>query len=85
MILRDIAGYRKREGEGWDYFITTSAWRDEICRGFDSRMLAAQLANRSMLLPSTGAHRAKLASLPGYSRCRLYHIPASFLEGDDND
>jgi hypothetical protein len=23
---RDLAGYRRKEEEGWDYYVTTSAW-----------------------------------------------------------
>jgi putative DNA primase/helicase len=83
---RDIAGYRKREGEGWDYYITTSAWHDEVCRGLDSRALASQLAERGMLLiPTSGPHRAKSIKVPGHNKCRLYHIPACFLEADRDD
>jgi uncharacterized protein (DUF927 family) len=78
---RDLAGFRKQEPDGWDYYITTSAWRDEVCRGLDSRAVASQLAERGMLLvPTSGPHRAKSIKVPGYNRLRLYHIPARFLE-----
>jgi len=38
---RDVAGYRQKVGDGWDYFITTTAWKEEVCRGLDARRLAA--------------------------------------------
>lgn len=83
---RDLAGFRKQEADGWDYYITTSAWRDEVCRGLDSRAVASQLAEREMLLiPNSGPHRAKSIKVPGYNRLRLYHIPARFLEADRDD
>ena len=83
---RDLAGFRKQEADGWDYYITTSAWRDEVCRGFDTRALASQLAERGMLLvPTSGPHRAKSIKVPGYNKLRLYHIPARFLEADSDD
>jgi putative DNA primase/helicase len=84
--LRDIAGFRKQERDGWDFYITTSAWRDEVCRGLDSRALAGQLADRGLLLvPPSGPHRAKSIKVPGHNRMRLYHIPACLLEADRDD
>jgi len=83
---RDLAGFRKQEADGWDYYITTSAWRDEVCCGFDTRALASQLAERGMLLvPTSGLHRSKSIKVPGYNKLRLYHIPARFLEADRDD
>lgn len=83
---RDLAGFRKQEADGWDYYITTSAWRDEVCRGLDSRAVASQLAKRGMLLlPTSGPHRAKSIKVPGYNRLRLYHLPARFSEADRDD
>jgi putative DNA primase/helicase len=81
---RDMAGFRKREIEGWDYYVTPSAWKEEICRGFDSRALADHLIKRGWLLPPSGVrHRAKAVSVPGQNKLRLYHVPACFLAADD--
>ena len=56
---RDVAGYRKRSGEGWDYYITTSAWREHVCRGLDSRAVAATLAERGhLIIPRAGSRRS---------------------------
>jgi putative DNA primase/helicase len=80
---RDVAGFRKQEGDGWDYYITTSAWRDDVCCGLDRQAVAQQLADRGMLLmPATGSHRSKSVTVPGHGKLRLYHIPARFLEED---
>jgi putative DNA primase/helicase len=80
LTLRDLAGFRKREGEGWDYYVTTSAWKEEVCRGFDSRALADHLIERGWLLPPSGErHKAKAVSVPGQNKLRLYHVPACFL------
>jgi putative DNA primase/helicase len=81
--VRDVAGFRKREGEGWDYFVTTSAWREEVCAGLNLSALAGALAERGFLLvPEKGSHRAKLVTVPGHGRLRLYHLPARLLEED---
>lgn len=82
---RDVAGFRKKEGDGWDYYATTTAWK-EICAGFDPRALAATLAEKGMLLiPSRGSRRAKLVRVPGHGQLRLYHLPGVILQGDHHD
>jgi uncharacterized protein (DUF927 family) len=81
--VRDVAGFRRHEADGWDYYVTTSAWRDVLCQGLDSKALASILAQRGLLIaPSSGSHRAKAVSVPGHSKLRLYHLPARFLEAD---
>jgi uncharacterized protein (DUF927 family) len=81
--VRDIAGFRKMEQEGWDFYVTTSAWRNELCRGFDPKALAAVLMERDLLIPPTsGRHRSKSMPVPGHTKLRLYHLPARILEAD---
>jgi uncharacterized protein (DUF927 family) len=83
---RDVAGFRKHEGDGWDYFVTTSAWREEVCAGLNASALAGALAERGLLrVPEKGPHRAKAITVPGYGKLRLYHLPACLLEGDGDD
>lgn len=80
---RDLAGFRKRETDEWDYFVTSSAWKEEVCRGFDGRAVAQHLAERGWLVaPSGGRHRAKSIAVPGNGKFRLYHIAGSFLEAE---
>lgn len=81
---RDVAGYRQKVGDGWDYFVTTTAWKEEVCRGLDARRVAAILEQKGMLLADSPRHRAKVMRIPEYGRLRLYHIPARFME-DDHD
>jgi uncharacterized protein (DUF927 family) len=84
--LREIAGFRKREGESWDYYVTTSAWKTEVCAGLDSRAVAGQLAELGFLIvPDAGPHRSKSVSVPGYGKLRLYHLPARLLEAEADD
>ena len=81
-MTRDVAGYRKREGEGWDYYVTPSAWKNEVCRGFNARTLAAALVERQLLVPSeAGSHFASLVRVPEYGRQRLYHLLSKLVEG----
>jgi putative DNA primase/helicase len=79
---RDVAGYRRKAGNGWDYYATTSAWKEEICRGLDPRRLAATLAQRDYLIPPDATHLAKVIRVPRQGQLRLYHIRSSFLEDE---
>ena len=82
----DLAGFRKRSGDGWDCYVTPSAWRGEACQGFDAKATAAALVERGFLIPpENGPHRATFMSVPGYGKMRLYHLSARLLEGDQND
>jgi putative DNA primase/helicase len=77
---RDVAGYRQKVGDGWDFFVTTSAWKEEVCRGLDSRRLAATLAQRGYMDAPDATRRAKPIRVPGHGQLRLYHIVCGFLE-----
>lgn len=82
---RDVAGFRKREGDGWDFYVSPSAW-EEICVGFDRRALAAVLTERGLLVvPPRDRHRSRSILVPGHGRRRLYHLRAAILEADDDD
>ncbi len=81
---RDVAGYRQKVGDGWDFFITTTAWKEEVCCGLDARRVAAVLEQKGMLATDNPRHRAKVIRVPEHGRLRLYHVPASFLEADDD-
>jgi uncharacterized protein (DUF927 family) len=78
MNIRDVAGYRDQTGDGWDYYITTSAWK-EICAGLDPRRTAAMLRQKGHLA-GEGSHLAKSVRVPDYGKMRLYHIHSTFLE-----
>jgi uncharacterized protein (DUF927 family) len=85
-VIRDLAGFRRRTDDGWDYYVTPAAWREELCRGFNPSSIARALADSGMLvLPTTGPHRSVSVNVPGHGRIRLYHIPALFLAEDPND
>lgn len=77
---RDVAGYRQKVGDGWDFFITTSAWKEEVCRGFDARRLAATMAQRGYMDAPDATRRAKMVRVPGHGQLRLYHVLSSVLE-----
>jgi uncharacterized protein (DUF927 family) len=79
----EIAGFRKQEGDGWDYYVTTGAWQ-QICAGFNPQLISAVLAERGMLVVPNARHRAKSIKVPGHNKLRLYHLRAAFLEGESD-
>ncbi|UPJ63521.1 DUF927 domain-containing protein [Bradyrhizobium sp. 191] len=76
--VRDVAGYREQMGDGWDYYVTTTAWK-EICTGLDPRRTAAMLRQKGYL-DAEGKHNAKSVRVPDHGKMRLYHIRSTFLE-----
>jgi uncharacterized protein (DUF927 family) len=81
--MRDIAGFRRKEGERWAYYVTPEGWTGEVCSGFDSKALADALIARNMLVGATSRHRAANVIVPGHGKRRLYHLPVAFLEASD--
>ena len=79
----EIAGFRKQEGDEWDYYVTTGAWR-QICVGFNPQLISAVLAERGMLVVPDARHRAKSIKVPRHNKLRLYHLRAAFLEGESD-
>lgn len=80
-IVRDVAGYRKREGEGWNYYITPSAWKDEVCKGFNAATIVTALVSRQLMVAPEKGHRTCLVRVPDHGRQRLYHISSKLIEG----
>lgn len=82
--VRDVAGFRKRNNDGsWDFYATTAAWRDEICRGFDPMALAAAMVERGLLEAGADRRHNQSVRVPRRGKRRLYHIPARLLEEEE--
>jgi putative DNA primase/helicase len=81
--LRDIAGFRKQANDAWDYYVTSTAWRDEVCKGYDGQSIAKVLVARGwMVSPDAGYHLACQVRVPNNGRLRLYHVTANMLEAE---
>jgi uncharacterized protein (DUF927 family) len=80
--IRDVVGYRRKTEDGWDYFVTTTAWKEEICAGVDPRRTAVLLKERGYIVAGDGRHIGKEVRVPDHGKLRLYHISSSFLEDD---
>jgi uncharacterized protein (DUF927 family) len=77
--IRDVAGFREQMGDGWDFYVTTTAWK-EVCAGLDPRRTAGMLKQKGYIDGGEGAHIAKTVRVPDHGKMRLYHIRSTFLE-----
>ncbi|MCC6380132.1 MAG: DUF927 domain-containing protein [Burkholderiales bacterium] len=65
------------------FYVTISAWRDEICKGFDPRYVAGVLHRRGHLLPESdkpGARLDRKERLPGIGPARCFVVQPSIFE-----
>ncbi len=81
------AGFRrKNDMDEWEYYVFPLVFKNDICRGFDSRMLAAELIQREMLMPDKNGKASKAIAPPGTKRKRLYHFSSMVVSnGGDGD
>jgi len=75
------AGTRKRADfpvDGWDHFITPSAWK-EACQGFNASSVAKACADAGILEPGHDGKHSRTVSIPGHGKPRCYVIRAAGL------
>ena len=65
--------------DGWDFFITTEAWKD-ACQGFTASSVAKASTDAGILeSDEKSVKTARSISIPGHSKARCYIIRASAL------
>jgi uncharacterized protein (DUF927 family) len=85
------AGFKKRANTSlsapWAYYITTSTWKDEVCKGYDARLIAKELVARGLLEPDPKGKHAQSVAVPGVGQLRVYHLKAAILTtpAEDDD
>jgi uncharacterized protein (DUF927 family) len=78
-LVGNRAGFRKRSGKAWTYFVFPDVFRTEICNGLDPKLVARALADRRMLLPDAQGKFTRSERLPGLGNSRVYVLaPALF-------
>jgi uncharacterized protein (DUF927 family) len=75
------AGFRRKDGERWEYLVLPEAWRNEVCRGLDPKRAADTLAAEGFLLGSTERARSASVRIPGHGQMRAYIVAGSILGG----
>jgi putative DNA primase/helicase len=76
---RDVAGFRKKSEDGWEFCINDSGWA-EICAGFNPKLVAKALIDEGYLLADTDGRAKKHVRIPGYGKARYYHITSRLLQ-----
>lgn len=78
------AGWRvkKRDADGWEYWILPECWRNEVCKGFDSTAVARVLVERGFLKPD-GKGFTRRERIKGTSEMvRVYRILPGILDAE---
>lgn len=77
------AGFRRKNDHGeWDYYVFPSTFKEDLCRGFDVKMLLTELCQQGILIPGENNKLSKSLSPPGFGKkVRLYHFSADVLGG----
>lgn len=68
------AGYRRTGEDGPTYYVEVGAFRNEVCRGFDSRAVAKVLADAGALETGGDGRDTRKMLLPDGRRARVYVI-----------
>ena len=81
------AGFRRlvrtSMGEHWEYLFLPEAWKKEVCRGLNPKLVATSLAERGLLIcEEPGRHQTKVR-IPGHDRVRVYQVSGLILGGGD--
>ncbi len=76
-------GFRRVCDDGrTEYFILPEAYKQEVCRGLDSRYVTSVLSQKRYLSASSAGASQVEIRLPGIGKKRVYHLNAHFIGGD---
>ncbi len=81
-LVVNRAGWRKRDGEGWQFLILPDTWKSEVVTGMDPQAAADALKRAGFLIPQ-GHDRLQRAERVGHSKpVRVYVIRDTILSGE---
>ena len=78
-VVLNRAGWRKGSGADRQWFIPSGAWREDVCRGLDFKLVARTLADAGMLERSADGNQ-KVRNISGTS-VRVYTVNTAIFEG----
>ncbi len=79
----DRVGFKAVDPEGdAEFLILGEAFRQEVCKGLDYRMVAKVLNERGHLRTDLKGKRSVLHTVPELGRIRVYAVRASILGGE---
>jgi uncharacterized protein (DUF927 family) len=78
-IMR-CAGYKKKTGDSWTYYVLPKAWKDEACAGYDSREIAREMVRRGYLERSEEGRWQTMKRFYKIGCVRVYPVLPDFFE-----
>jgi putative DNA primase/helicase len=79
------AGFKRWDGNEWEYVILSVIWRDEECRGLDARRAARTLNQHGLLVPGEGGRQSAVRRLSKHGTIRGYCIRGCILEESSDE
>lgn len=77
------AGFKRRINDSWEFFVFTTVFQKEICKGFDPGMVCKELCERNILIRGNARQYIKKQNLP-IGQKKIYHLtPAILAEGNE--
>jgi len=77
VLVHNRVGFRKciktEDDVRWQYLVLPEAWRDELCRGYDSKAIASEMLKRGLLIAHQGRSTAVLRC-GKEGRLRVYQL-----------
>ncbi len=77
------AGFKRvTNDEAWEYFILPPVFEKEVIGSLNKSLVKGYLAQRGLILRDAGGKYTVSMRVPGVGQIRLYHVPASVLNGE---
>ena len=67
------------------FLVFREAFKNQLCRGFDQRAIAQELARRNLLERGDARNLTKKEPLPNEGRVRVYVISGRILDDDEDE
>jgi uncharacterized protein (DUF927 family) len=75
------AGFRRIQEEGSnEYWVLTQMYNDEVCRGFDPKLVTRVLKDKGFLELDSAGKSSVSKLVPGIGRMRVYVIKAALMQ-----
>ena len=66
----------------WEYLILPPVFEKEVIGSLNKNMVKSHLAQCGLILRDAGGKYTESIRVPGVGQTRLYHVPASVLNGE---
>jgi len=83
-ITINRAGYKKKNGSNWHYFVLPECFKQDICIGFDIQIAITILIEKEWLMPDSGGKSTRAENLPcSDSTTRCYRFDGNKVFSDE--